>query len=151
MAALALRQEGSAAVEFALMVPVFLFMMVATAEIGRALYEYNTLTKSVRDAAQYLARECMQPVGHIDLAACGKTEQAKALVVYGNPAGTGAKLIEGLDVDGVEVAEVGTPPLHVHVEAKYRFVAKFPIQFIDTGKRIDSPGELTAAITMRGL
>lgn len=46
-------QGGLATVEFAIIVPVLLLMLLAVAEVGRALYQYNTLTKAVRDSARY--------------------------------------------------------------------------------------------------
>ena len=144
-------QRGSAAVEFALMVPVFLFMLFATEEIGRALYEFNVVNKSVRDAAQYLARNCMT-AGQVDLAECGLENGAKNLVVFGNPAGTGSPLVKGLTVDKVAVTTPGGTPLrYVNVAVTYTFEPLFPINFVDTGGGIDSPGTFTAAVRMRGL
>ncbi len=73
------RQSGVALVEFALVLPLLLLMTFVVTEYSRALYQYNTLTKSVRDAARYLS---MQDPGT-------RIAQAKNLVVYGNPAGSG--------------------------------------------------------------
>ena len=49
------RQKGVAIVEFALILPFLLLLTFITTEFGRAIWEYNTLTKSVRDAARYLS------------------------------------------------------------------------------------------------
>ena len=49
------RQKGVAIVEFALVLPFLLLLTFITTEFGRAIWEYNTLTKSVRDAARYLS------------------------------------------------------------------------------------------------
>lgn len=80
------RQTGVALVEFALVLPLLLLMTFIVVEYSRALYQYNTLTKSVRDAARYLS---VQSPG-------AGISQAKNLVVYGNPAGTGTPLAIGL-------------------------------------------------------
>ncbi|MEJ2115423.1 MAG: pilus assembly protein, partial [Gammaproteobacteria bacterium] len=48
-------QGGLAAVEFVVILPILLLLMLASAELGRAFYQYNTLTKTVRDGARYLA------------------------------------------------------------------------------------------------
>ena len=48
-------QRGVAIVEFALILPFLLLLTFITTEFGRAIYQYNTLTKSVRDAARYLS------------------------------------------------------------------------------------------------
>jgi hypothetical protein len=80
------RQRGVAIVEFALALPFMLMLTFVVTEYSRALYQYNTLAKSVRDAARYLS---VQNPGT-------KIAQAKNLVVYGNPAGTGSPLAMGL-------------------------------------------------------
>ncbi|GGK59268.1 TadE/TadG family type IV pilus assembly protein [Amphritea balenae] len=48
-------QRGMAIIEFTFTLPLLLFVMFAGAEVGRMLYQYNTLTKSVEDGARYLA------------------------------------------------------------------------------------------------
>ncbi len=49
------RQKGVALVEFALILPFLLLLSIMAIEFGRAIWEYNILTKSVRDAARYLS------------------------------------------------------------------------------------------------
>ena len=49
------RQKGTAIVEFALVLPFLLLLTFITTEFGRAIWQYNTLAKSVRDAARYLS------------------------------------------------------------------------------------------------
>ena len=85
------KQQGMAVVEFALILPLLLLLTFVTTEFGRALYQYNTITKSVRNAARYLSMQT--PGTHID--------EAKNLVVYGNTVGTGAPLALGLEVINV--------------------------------------------------
>jgi hypothetical protein len=84
-------QHGVALVEFALVLPVLLVLTFVVTEFGRALYQYNTLTKSVRDASRYLS---MQMPGT-------KIAEAKNLIVYGNIAGTGNPLARGLSIANV--------------------------------------------------
>lgn len=48
-------QKGLAIVEFTIALPLLLFLLFAGAEVGRLLYQYNTLTKSVEDGGRYLA------------------------------------------------------------------------------------------------
>ena len=88
MKPVALKQCGVALVEFALILPLLLILTFVTTEYSRALFQYNILTKSVRDAARYLS--VYNP---------GDTTKfpiAKNLVVYGNPSGTGVPLAIGL-------------------------------------------------------
>ena len=82
------KQTGVALVEFALILPLLLILTFVTTEYSRALFQYNILTKSVRDAARYLS---VYNPGDTT-----KFATAKNLVVYGNPAGTGAPLVIGL-------------------------------------------------------
>jgi hypothetical protein len=88
------RQKGVALIEFALVLPFMLVLTFIVTEYSRALYQYNTLTKSVRDASRFLS---LQQPGE------GATA-AKNLVVYGNPAGSGTPLAIGLTL-----SQVGDP------------------------------------------
>ena len=79
-------QSGIAIVEFALILPLLLVMTFLVTEFGRAIYQYNTLTKSVRDAARYLSIQTPNT----------KLDEARYLVVYGNTTGAGSPLALGL-------------------------------------------------------
>jgi len=46
------RDRGQALTEFALIVPLFLLMMVAIFDLGRAVFAYNTLTNAAREGAR---------------------------------------------------------------------------------------------------
>ena len=63
-----------AIVEFALILPFLLLLTFIATEFGRAIWQYNTLTKSVRDAARYLS---IQTPGT-------QIAEARNLMVYGN-------------------------------------------------------------------
>lgn len=90
--------RGVALIEFALVLPLLLILTFITTEFGRALYQYNTLTKAVRDASRYLSVqdpsiETNDPLGLIT--------NAKNLVVFGNVDGTGNPLALGLTANQV--------------------------------------------------
>lgn len=84
-------QRGVAIIEFALIVPLLILLSAIAIEYGRAVYQYNTLTKSVRDAARYLSMQSPGSGG----------AQAKNLIVYGSLSNTGTPLAVGLDVSQV--------------------------------------------------
>lgn len=84
-------QKGVALVEFALILPLLLVLTLVTVELGRAIWHYNTLTKSVRDTVRYLS---LQTPGT-------KIPEARNLLVYGNTAGTGTPLVIGLNTSQV--------------------------------------------------
>ena len=50
-------QRGVALVELALVLPLLLAVCFAITEFGRAIYTYDTLAKSARDAARYLTTQ----------------------------------------------------------------------------------------------
>jgi Flp pilus assembly protein TadG len=85
------RERGAAIVEFAMMMPLMLILIFVTTEFGRAYYHYNTLAKGVREAARYLSVRAR----NVDVA------QAKNIIVYGNPAGTGSPVVPRLSVSNV--------------------------------------------------
>jgi len=85
------RQRGVALIEFALILPMVLILTMITTEIGRAYHRYNTLAKSVREAARYLSVRAQG----VDV------PKAKNIIVYGNSAGTGQPVIPGLSLSNV--------------------------------------------------
>ncbi|WP_345537296.1 TadE/TadG family type IV pilus assembly protein [Variovorax defluvii] len=85
------RQKGVALVELALIIPFLLLLTFITTEFGRAIYEYNAVAKSTRDAVRYLS---FQTPGT-------RVTEARNLIVYGNTAGTGTPLARGLSLANV--------------------------------------------------
>ncbi|MBA2676222.1 TadE family protein [Ramlibacter sp.] len=79
-------QHGAALVEFALILPLLLTLTIFVAEFGRAIMYYNTLTKSVRDAARYLSTKTPGT----------RLAEAKNLIVYGTPTAGATALVPGL-------------------------------------------------------
>ena len=94
------REKGVALVEFALILPLLLLLSITAAEFGRAIWEYNTLTKSVRDAARYLSIQTPGATAEID--------RARNLMVFGNISGTGRPLALGLTLANVPAASCCT-------------------------------------------
>jgi len=80
-------EQGTQLAELALVLPVLLILFAGTAEFGRYFYEDTTLSKAARIGSRYLVTAKVSSF---------ENNQAKKLVVYGNTAGTGAPLIEGL-------------------------------------------------------
>jgi Flp pilus assembly protein TadG len=88
------RQSGVALIEFAFVLPLLLVLSLTAAELGRAVYRYNTTAKVVRDAVRYLSVQT--PGTHL--------AEARNLIVYGNLTGTGPLLDSALTP-----ANVATP------------------------------------------
>lgn len=137
------KQKGVALVEFALVLPLLLLLSFTITEYGRALYQYNTITKSVRDAARYLST---QNPGT-------KNTEAKNLVVYGNLSGTGTPLAIGLSTAQVPNAvwqQAGAGPVINTVTIKvtgYTFVPLFASVF---GVNFGNISYADISATMRG-
>ncbi|HKR58778.1 MAG TPA: TadE/TadG family type IV pilus assembly protein [Pyrinomonadaceae bacterium] len=86
--------RGLQLVELAIAVPILVLLFAVAAEFGRYFQEYTTLAKGSRVAARYLATACIN--GADDTT-------AKNLVVFGNAAGTGSPIVNGLAVTNVTI------------------------------------------------
>jgi Flp pilus assembly protein TadG len=84
------------AVEFALLLIPLLIMLCGVTEYGRALFQYNTLAKTVRDSARFLSQQNPSDASY-------PLAEAKCLTVYGNTGCAGAPLALGLTTAMVKV------------------------------------------------
>lgn len=101
--------RGAVMVELALILPLLVLLVFGITEIGRALYQQNTLAKAVETGARFLSRsagalkivddQCNEVASLWDPA----MQRAKNLVVYGNEAGNGVPLLPYLTVETVSV------------------------------------------------
>lgn len=113
------RQQGLAMVEFTLVLPVLLLLLLAFGEFGRMLYQYNVLLQASRDADRFVASQAWDStLGTVALSNTLQT-QTKNVAVYGVPANTGTAVVSGLTTGNVVVAAVGTD--HVRVTITYTF------------------------------
>lgn len=85
------RQQGAALIELALSIPFMIMLSMIVIEFGRALYEYNTVTKSVRDAVRYLSANTPNTL----------CTDAQNLVVYGTTTTGTQPLAPGLKTSAV--------------------------------------------------
>ena len=85
------QQQGAALIELALSIPFMIMLSMIVIEFGRALYEYNTVTKSVRDAARYLSANTPNTL----------CPDAQNLVVYGTTTAGSQPLAPGLKTSAV--------------------------------------------------
>ncbi|MDF9774582.1 TadE/TadG family type IV pilus assembly protein [Pseudomonas baetica] len=115
------RQQGLAIVEFTLVLPVLLLMLLAFGEFGRMLYQYNLLLQASRDADRFVASQAWDStLGKVALSDTLQTE-TKKVAVFGVPFDTGpdTKVLSNLTTDNVVVAPEGTD--HVRVTITYTF------------------------------
>lgn len=147
------KQKGIAMVEFAISMPVIIFLLYCLGEIGRIQMMSNTLAKSVRDGARYLSQNATRgTTGVIDISDLVSLETSN-LVVYGLPVAVGAPVLDGFSVGDVQVTDLGDS-LHVRVSATYDFEPIFDPQ-IPTFGIMDEPISLEfplqASVTIRAL
>lgn len=89
-------ERGATLVEFAICATVFITVMFAVLEFGRALWVHNALTDAARRGARYAT-----------LNTAASTAQVKNVVVYGNPGGTGSPMLNNLSAANVNVSYSG--------------------------------------------
>ena len=125
------QQRGLAATEFAIALPLIVLLALAVTELGRGLYQYNTLTKAVRQGARHLSDVAIGPVGTIDIAP--HIAATQNLVVYGDTGGGATPMLPGLTTADVSISTVDVPlpsggisPNHIEVSATYTFTPLFP-------------------------
>ena len=145
------RQAGTAALELAIALPVLLLLLVATAEVGRLLSQYDTLTKSVRDATRFLASNALGGTTGVVAITPQVRTQTQNLVVTGTISGSGGAILPGLAAANVTVTAVDTT--HVSVSAVYAYQPLFgaTLPTFGIGSPISFSFPLTATIVMRGL
>ncbi|MDX1823118.1 MAG: TadE family protein [Thiohalomonadales bacterium] len=139
-----IRQSGAAMVEFAIILPVMLILAFGITELGRAIYQQNTLDKAMASGVRYMTRawqavasDCSQGTGW-----SAATANAAKLVAYGSQNG-GDPLLPDLDptdvtftVAGKVVPESGDTACVVTGIAKVPFDSVFGstiIPFLDIG------------------
>lgn len=85
------KERGSTLVEFAIGATVFLTVMFAVLEFGRALWVHNALADAARRGTRYAVINSPDVTG------------VKNMVVYGNPAGGSKPLVDNLTTANVSV------------------------------------------------
>jgi Flp pilus assembly protein TadG len=112
------RERGAALVELALVLTLLLTLFSGMVEFGRAIYQYETLTKSARNAArflsQYSALDTCYSSANDSSSSCKSTttgqspytvNQAKCLAVYGTTDCSGNPLVPGFSTTNVVVCD----------------------------------------------
>lgn len=101
-----MRSHGVAMVEFAIVLPLLLMLLFGITELGRALYQQNSLYKAVESGARYLARvnNVLAFDGDGNCTTAGpdwpdsvSLTAATNLIIYGNTTGSGSPLLPNLD------------------------------------------------------
>ena len=139
-------QNGLAIVELAIVTPILLLLLLLGAEIGRALFQYNTLSKAVRDSARYYSTSFFNGDDIIG---------TKNLIRYGQ-IGIGTALLPGTYniPDPVTVSDATGTYVTVTGSYTFTFLPGNPLNAIVAMFGPGLPGNtltLNATITMRAI
>jgi Flp pilus assembly protein TadG len=105
------KQKGSSTVEFVLVLPILLLLVVMVAALGIRFYRLNAVTKSVQIAARYLSEVSINNTN-----TATDVANAQKLAVYGNITSTGTPVASGFTTANITVTDLGD---HVRVVASY--------------------------------
>ncbi|MDO9423562.1 MAG: TadE/TadG family type IV pilus assembly protein [Methylobacter sp.] len=101
-----LKQKGASTVEFAMLLPLLLLLVVMVSEFGVMFYRLNAVTKSVQVAARYLSDNNTTPPPD--------KATARNLAVYGKTTSTGTPVVPGLTAANIVI----TNPIAQHVQVE---------------------------------
>ena len=157
------QQRGIALVEFAIVLPILLIILLMVAEIGRALYQYNTLHKAVGHAARHFSIHHAEVDINdqvINMVRCGWrdacSEPADLLIAGLDTPDTIEVELKRLDCDSAEsiadCSESDTNHDHVMIQANFRYqpmTGQTLPNLLDATLNLNL--ELTATVVMRAL
>lgn len=144
-------QRGVAAVEFCIVVPLCLFLFLAVSEFGRAILQYNTLTRAVRDGVRYVADNATAGQSQIVTLTGPVIAEASNLVAYGNTGATGPTLLPGLAPGNVTVANEGGGVISLTATYDYQpMLGAILPDLLGTGGQ-NTAFTMRAQVTMRAL
>ena len=149
-------QRGVAIVEFTIVLPILLVLILVVAELGRAFLQFNALTRAVRDSARYVAANAISGQSQtIDVSTSAPIySEAQNLVVYGqiSPQATPQPLLPGLDPNDVTISNpAGTEDITVNVSYTYQPMLGTLLPGLFYGSDLTTTYPLQAQVTMRVL
>lgn len=145
------RQNGLALVETMIVTPLLLFLMLATAEVTNAFVDHNTVSKSVRGAARYVANNSLLGTTGTVVLSAEVTNDARNLVIYGNVAGSGAPLVRGLAAADVQVTDLGDNTIQVTASYPYTSILGGTLPSFGLGSDLNFGITLVATVAMKAL
>ena len=144
-------QRGAVLAEMALVTPILLLMMLATAEVTRAFVDHNTLTKAVRNGVRYVAANAFQGTTGVVFVSATLRAETQNLVVYGNTAGTGAPVLPGLTPAAITITDVGANNVQVSAAHTISGLLGPVLRSFHGGSDMNMVHNLQATVTMRAL
>lgn len=146
------RSRGVAAVEFVITAPLLIFVMLATAEVGRAFVHYDTLSYSLRNSARFVTENSLTGTSGVVGLSDAVVRQAQNLAVFGNVLGTGSRVLPNFQTTQVTVTDGGGG--HVQVAATYPYqpmIGSVLPTFGFTAGSIPLAFNMSIVVTMRAI
>jgi hypothetical protein len=141
-----------AAVEFAIVAPLLLFVLMGTVEVGRGLVHYDRVSYNVRDSARFVSQNAMVGSTGVIHLEDGVIARAKNIVVYGNEAGTGEPVLPNFVVANVTVTDAGNGDIRVAVTYPYHpMLLDVLPDFLLGGSDVPLTFNMPIAVTMRAI
>jgi Flp pilus assembly protein TadG len=146
------RSRGVASVEFAIVAPLLMLTLLATAEIGRALVHYDTLSYAVRNTARYVSMNAIDGTTGVVSLSDVTIARARNLAIRANSTGTGDLVLPNFRADHVTIAAVGDDNIRVTAVYPYQPMigAVLPTFGIGSGP-IPLTFTMRVAVTMRAI
>jgi len=151
IASLTSRSRGVAMVEFTIVLPVIMFMILGVTEISRAMIRYNALTKAVRDGARHAAAFALLGTTGTVVIDQQLVDAVRNVVVFGNVAGTGSPVLQGLAAGQVTLTAVNAEEVRVAVNYPYVPLLGNSIPSFGTGANLSAAFTMQASVNMRAL
>lgn len=145
------RQRGVAAIEFAIVVPLCLFLFLAVSEFGRAIWQYNTLTRTVRDATRFAASSALQGQSQVVRIDAQLISDVGHVAAYGTPTGSTTPLLPGLAPTNFAVTDEGGGAISVTVTYPYQPLLGAVLPQVMQSGTITSAFTMRAQVTMRAI
>jgi Flp pilus assembly protein TadG len=138
-------------VEFTIVLPVLLVLLLGVTEIGRAMLRYSALTKAVHEGARYAAAYALLGSTGVVNVDAQLLNEVRNVVVHGNQAGTGGAVLAGLQAAQVSVVDLGGDWVRVDASYPYQPIIGPVLPNLGLGSSITTSFVMQASVTMRAL
>ena len=144
------RQRGLAVVEFVATAPFVLFLLLGSAEVGRAFIHYATLTYAVRDSTRFVSNFALNGTTGVVQLDIDLINDAKNIAVYGQVGGGGNARLPGFQTSQVAVTDVGSSNIRVVATYPYQPMLGAVLPSL-MGDSINLGFTMVVAVTMRAI
>lgn len=142
------RERGTQLVEAAIVLPIMLLLLGATAEFAHFFYSYSTLTNAVRSGARHASKW--------EIGASWTIPETQRMVVYGDFSDTSkGSILPGLTTSNVKVVANGSSPHNIQSVTvsiiNYKYKPLFDLGKMTGVKSFSLNVNMNASATMKQL